>query len=117
MLALLCIFCTTAALAFHEFIGGPGGLPVVCAIAANYLMPASIALWIQIDAHERGRRVAYDFDTLSFILWPIVAPVYLFRTRGVGAFGPLAAFVGVMVLAYFFAFLLGYPSSMKALAP
>jgi len=117
MLALLCIFCTTAVLELHKFIGEPGGLPAVGAIAANYLMAASIALWIQIDAHERGRSVAYDFDTLVFILWPVIAPIYLFRTRGTRAFGPLGAFVAVTVLAYLFALFLGYPHSMKSFAP
>ena len=117
MLALLCIFCTTAALALHEFIGGPGGLPAVCVIAASYLMPASIALWIQIDACERGQSPAYDFDTLIFIMWPLVATVYLFRTRGTGAFGPLGAFIGVTVLAYLFALFLGYPHSTKSFGP
>jgi hypothetical protein len=117
MLALLCIFCTTAALELHEFIGEPGGLPAICAIAANYLMAATVALWIQIDAYERGKSPAYDFDTLVFILWPIVAPVYLFRTRGAGAFGPLGAVVGVTALAYLFALFLGYPHSMKPFGP
>jgi hypothetical protein len=117
MLALLCIFCTIAALQLHEFIGEPGGLPAVCAIAANYLMAASIALWIQIDAHERGKKTAYDFDTLVFILWPIVAPIYLFRTRGAEALGPLLAFIGVAVLAYLFALFLGYPHSIKSFGP
>jgi hypothetical protein len=77
------------------------------------LVPSSIALWTQLDACDRGRRVAYDFDTLVFLLWPIVAPVYLFRTRGAGALGPLAAFIVVGVLALLFALLLGYPESMK----
>ena len=116
MLALLSIFCATAALELHEFSGAPGGMPAVCAIVANYLTSASIALWIQIDAHERGERPAYDFDTLAFIFWPIVAPVYLFRTRGAGAFVPLTAFVAVTMLGYLFALALGYPHSMTPFA-
>src|ERR1043166_3152871 len=115
MLALLCIFCTTAALELHQFIGEPRGLPAICAVAANYLMAGSVALWIQIDAYERGRSPAYDFDTLVFILWPVVGPVYLFRTRGASAFGPLCAFIGVTALAPLFALFLGYPLSMKSL--
>ena len=114
MLALLCIFCTTTALELHKFLGAPHGLPAVCALVANYLMSASVALWVQIDAQEGGRRFAYDFDALTFVLWPVVAPVYLFRSRGTGAFGPLGAFFAVTVLAYLFAFMLGYPHSMKS---
>lgn len=49
---------------------------------------------------------------LAFILWPIVAPVYLFRTRGLAAFGPLLAFVGGTLLASLFAILLGFPHSL-----
>lgn len=114
MLVLLCIFCATAAIQLHGFIGAPDGLPAVCVIIASYLAPSSISLWIQLDAHDEGRRVAYDFDSLTFFLWPVVAPIYLFRTRGAGAFVPLSAFIGVAALAYLFAVLLGYPQSMKA---
>ena len=62
MLASLCIFCTLAALDLHEFLGAPEGLPTVLALVASYLMPSSIALWLEADAKARGRSPAYDFN-------------------------------------------------------
>ena len=111
MLASLSIFCTLAAVQLHLFLGKPGGLPAVSALLATYLLPSSIALWLQADARARGRSIPYDFDALIFFLWPFVAPVYLFRTRGWDAFGPIAIFVGLAVAAFLFALLLGYPRS------
>lgn len=116
MPALVCIFCATAAVELHAFIGSPGGFPAVCVLLAGYLAPSSIALWIQLDAHNRGETVAYDFDNLVFFLWVVVAPIYLFRTRGLRAVIPIAAFFGVSVLAHLFALFLGYPKSMGAIS-
>lgn len=82
MLASLCIFCTFAALQLHEFIGAPGGLPGVSTLVAQYLMSSSIALWVRIDAQERGRDLAYDLDSFMFILWPLAAPFISFALAG-----------------------------------
>lgn len=65
-------------------------------------MPASIALWIVADSQRRGRTMPYDFDSLVFALWPVVAPVYLFRTRGWRAVWPIAIFLIVVVAALLF---------------
>jgi hypothetical protein len=117
MLALLCTCCAVAAYALHGFIGEPGGLAGVLALLAYYLLPASIALWIQTDAQTRGRRMPYDFDSLVFVFWPFVTPVYLFRTRGWRAFGPIGWFVLSQIAGLLFAVLLGYPRSMASFAP
>jgi hypothetical protein len=96
----------------HLFLGAPEGLPAVLVVVATYLMPSSIALWLQADARARGRSPAYDFDSLIFFLWLFVTPIYLFRTRGWNAFGPIALFLGLFLGAYLFALLLGYPHSL-----
>ncbi len=44
----------------------------------------------------------YDFDSFIFFLWPLAAPVYLFRTRGWRAFGPIGLFVALSIVAVLF---------------
>ena len=92
MLTLVSVFCCMAAGALYGFAGDPGGLPAFGVVVAGYLMPASIALWVQADVQRRGRKMPYDFDSLVFALWPFVAPVYLFRSRGIRALGPIFCF-------------------------
>ena len=51
------------------------------------------------DARKRGRRLCYDYDGLVFFFWPVVVPVYLFQTRGWGAFRTLLCFGGLLLVA------------------
>ncbi|MFL6299790.1 MAG: hypothetical protein ACJ71N_04180 [Terriglobales bacterium] len=113
MLASLTIFCATAAYELHRFIGEPNGLPAIAALVAYYLTSAAIALWVYADAHHRGRTTAYDFASFVFILWPVLAPIYLVRSRGVRAFGPVGAFIASFVGGLLFAAFLGYPASLN----
>jgi hypothetical protein len=55
--------------------------------------------------------MAYDFDSLVYWLWPSVAPIYLFRKRGVHAFGPIGLFVLLQVGGFVFAAVMTYPQS------
>ncbi|MGI8437075.1 MAG: hypothetical protein ACR2NX_09260 [Chthoniobacterales bacterium] len=100
----------------HRYLGAPGGLPAISAAIAGYLMASSIALWVRADARKCGRSVGYDGDSFVFLFWPIAVPVYLIWTRRWGAIGPMAAFVGVTLLAGMFAVLLGYPRSIEMLS-
>ena len=112
MLASLCIFCAVTAEAFHYFLGEPSGSLAIVSVAAGYLWCSGVALWIQADAVHRGAAVtAYDFDSLVFLLSPLVAPIYLFRTRGWGAFGVIGLFLLLQLGGLFFAALLSYPYS------
>ena len=79
--------------------GAPDGLPAFLEVVAAYLFPTSIGLWVRGDAAERRRSVPYDFDSFVFFFWPILAPVYLFRTRGWGGCGPIALFAVVLVVS------------------
>ena len=47
-----------------------------------------------------------------FFLWPFVAPVYLFRTRGWDALAPIGLFLLLQLGGLLFAALLGYPRSI-----
>jgi len=99
MSVLVCVFCCMAAGALNGFADDPGGLAQFTVLVAGYLMPASIALWVQADVQRRGQKVPYDFDSLVFALWPFIAPIYLFRTRGWRAFGPIGCFLSVVIAA------------------
>jgi hypothetical protein len=90
--AAVAIFCATAAYELDKFIGAPNGLPAILTLVAIYLLPASIALWTVADAQERGRSMSYDFGSFIFFLWPLLAPIYIFQTRGVRAFGTIGLF-------------------------
>ena len=107
MLTALCIFCSAIAAYLFDFTGPSTSLSAIAAVLNAYLIPASIALWIHADARRRPQRsLPYDFAALVFFMWPIAAPIYLFRTRGLRAFGPIAIFVLLMLAATFLAGLL-----------
>ena len=91
----------------YLYAGAPAGLPAILELVAAYLFPASIALWVRADAARRRSRVPYDFDSFVFFFWPLLAPVYLFRTRGWDGCGPVALFVGLLVASLLLQALLG----------
>jgi hypothetical protein len=93
MPAFICIFCSLIAGVLYELAGEPGGFPAILTLVATYLVPASIALWARADAARRGSNVPYDFDSLFFFTWPVAAPVYLLRTRGLSGCGPIVIFI------------------------
>ena len=57
---------------------------------------------VRADAQMHGWRLPYAFDSLVFALWPFVTPIYLFRTRGWRALGPIGFFVLVAIAAVLF---------------
>ena len=103
--------------ALYGFAGDPSGLPAISVVLAGYLMPASIALWVQADMHSRGRKMPYDFDSLVFALWPLVVPIYLFRSRGFRALGPIGLFLIVALAALVFEAVLVFSRPMDSTLP
>ncbi len=77
----------------------PDGLPAQTELATRVAFPLAVSTWVLADARKRGRRVFYDYGTFLFFAWPIVAPVYLFQTRGFRAFLTLLGFVGIWLVA------------------
>ena len=71
--------------------------------SADYIARAALALimasWVIADARKRQRPLCYDYDSFVFVAWPIVVPVYLFRTRGMRAFLTLLCFAGICLVA------------------
>src|SRR5580765_5619726 len=65
---------------------GRGGLSGAADLISRWAMALVIANWVIRDARKRGRPLCYDYGMFLFFAWPIVAPVYLFQTRGVRAF-------------------------------
>ena len=97
MLAFVCIICAVVTSVLYTFAGQPDGLPSFAEVIAAYLLPASIALWVRGDAHRRRRPLPYDLDSFVFLFWPIAAPVYLLRTRGLSGCGPII--LGILLMA------------------
>jgi len=57
----------------------------------------AVAGWVIEDARKNGETLCYDYDTLVYFFWPIVVPVYLFRTRGLKAFLTLLGFATLCI--------------------
>jgi hypothetical protein len=66
----------------------------------NIILPWLIAEWILADARERRLHLCYDFDTFLFNLWQILPLIYLFKTRRLRAFIPIAASIAIWLTAF-----------------
>jgi len=86
----------------HETLGSPRGVHAFLALLAQLLLPGSIALWVLADARRRGRSLHYDAGSFIFFAWPVLAPIYLFSTRGLRAFAALGWFLFLYLAASFF---------------
>jgi hypothetical protein len=79
-------------------VGKPGTVSAGMELISTWALNLVISTWVLRDAHKRGRQLFYDYGMFVFFWWPIVAPVYLFQTRGVRAFLTLLCFIGIWVL-------------------
>ena len=113
MRAALGIFCATAAYQLYGFLGQPDGMPAVSALAAYYLLPAAIALWVVTDAHSRGWKISTISARSSSSSCRFMAPIYLFQTRGLRAFSIIGLFLAVFFATVVFATFMGYPASLQ----
>jgi len=86
------LYCL-ATLAIYEGFNSPSGIPAPVALLAWLLHPTGIALWVLADARARRRQLPYDAGAFFFLAWPILAPVYLFSTRGWRAFAVIGWFL------------------------
>lgn len=83
--AVLCLHFLICAI-----LAGAGN-PIVDALS-QYILALLICAWIQADAREKQKHLCYDFDTFLFFTWPLLAPIYLFQTRGLRAFITIIVF-------------------------
>src|SRR5437764_14212226 len=68
-------------------------------LASGFALPLVIASWIIADARKRDRQLCYDYDNFVFFAWFVIAPVYLFQTRGLRAFLTLFCFAAIWLIA------------------
>ena len=96
------MFYCLAASAMHETLDSPSGAHASLALLAQLFLPSSVALWVLADARQCRRPVPYDFGSFVFFTWPVLLPIYLFRTRGWRAFAALGWFLLLYLAAAFF---------------
>ena len=94
-------YCLTT-LAMHESLGSPGGIHGFPALLAQFLLPGSIALWVLADARRHGHPLHYDVGSFIYFAGQVLAPIYLFSTRGWRAFATIGWFLLLNVAAEFF---------------
>ena len=79
-------------------VGDAGTYSAGTGLISSWALALVVSLWVLRDASKRGRQLFYDYGMFVFFCWPIVAPVYLFQTRGVRAFITLLRFIGIWLL-------------------
>ena len=79
-------------------VGEPRTYSAGTDLISSWALALVASTWVLRDAHKRGRQLLYDYGMFVFFFWPIVAPVYLFQTRGARAFITLLCFIGIWVL-------------------
>ena len=77
----------------------PDGMSARAEMAASVATSLVVASWVSADAHKRGRRLCYDYDSFVYFAWPVVGLVYLFQTRGWRALLTLLCFAGIWLVA------------------
>lgn len=70
-------------------------LPPGADYASGLAFSLILASWVLADARKRRSQLCYDYGSFVFFAWPVVVPVYLFRTRGPWAFLTLLCFAGI----------------------
>ncbi len=104
------VYITTVACAALGAIYGifgihPSLLPVLFITLAPLI---SVVFWVQNDARLYRLSTIQDFGLFVYLLWPVLVPWYVIKTRGVRAwtliFLLLAAIVAPLVLTLFAAF-------------
>ena len=80
-------------------VGKPGMVSAGADLISTWALALVVSIWVLRDADKRGRQLFYDYGMFVFFWWPIVAPVYLFQTRGVRAFITILCFIGIWILA------------------
>jgi hypothetical protein len=66
---------------------------------SDYALALTVCAWVLADARERRRALCYDFDSMMFFFWPVMAPIYLIQTRGWRGLIPMLVFLLIMAAA------------------
>ena len=89
---------------------GPEGAepPRAVSMLGKTVFSMTVAAWVMADARKRGRKTCYDFDSMLYFAWPVIAPVYLFQTRGLRALLTLLCFGGLWIVMAVVANVVGF---------
>lgn len=78
-----------------------GLMPSMMAEFINaYMLPICFATWVQADARRRQCTPCFDFGMFVAMVWIIVVPWYLMRTRGWRGLLLSLMFLGLLVTPY-----------------
>lgn len=100
---LLALLVTSAILSVYEITLGlqesEGGanLHRTWALVFSLL----VAMWAKSDATARRSTQAFDFAFYVFVIWPVVLPYYLAKTRGIEGVFSFIGFVAVYAAPFF----------------
>jgi hypothetical protein len=101
--ALLYIYLVLACIARGIYLAGEIEPPAAFTfiIFAGYLW--IVGWWLLTDSRKRGVAWVYDIGFFLYLVWPLILPYYLLKTRGAKGLLLILAFVGT----YFAASLVG----------
>jgi hypothetical protein len=102
--SLKSVYVTMATCATFAAAYGLAGLELsplpILFITAGPLV--SVVIWLQNDARLRRFATVHDWGLLAYVLWPVLVPWYVFKTRGTRAWrmslGLLAAVLAPSVV-------------------
>ena len=64
----------------------------------HFSFSLALAWWVGGDTRIKKVSAPYEFEAAVFFAWPIVAPWYLFKTRGVSALVPVITLIAMYLL-------------------
>ncbi len=96
---LLLWLSANAYVVVQSLADGGGNASAGLNVVSRWAVAMAATTWVVRDAQKRGRRLCYDYGMFLLFGWPVVAPVYLFQTRGARACITLLCFIGIWLLA------------------
>jgi hypothetical protein len=88
--------CSSCFMLVSTLLRDEEGITPRADMVSRMAFPFVIAFWVTWDARKRGRNLCYDYGSFVYFAGWILAPVYLFQTRGVRAFLTLLCFAGII---------------------
>ena len=87
------VTCATLAAVYGLAGMEPSPLPLLF-ISVGPLI--SVVLWLQNDARLHRFATVHDWGLLAYLLWPVLVPWYVFKTRGTQAWRMSLALLGAV---------------------
>jgi len=74
-------------LAYHGYPMRPEASALLWGLEFQTLL----ATWVRLDRRYRDLGLPFEFEAFVFFAWPVAAPYYLYRTRGMRGLAVTAA--------------------------